>query len=256
VTCPEAREFYNGLDPSRWGREKSEESRSTVREWLALVDDVNGPALEIGCGRGAMPDVVVGYIGLDLSLPALAAVEAASPRIAGDAESLPLRANTIEYVFSFAAIEHVPHPERVFEEIARVLRPGGVAVLAPAWHCRPWAAEGLDFRPYGELTFSQRVRKRLIPFRNALLWRAAFEAPRRVIRELQALRGRPMAFTYKRLQPNLQTYVGTDCDAFTSMDPHAAILFFATRGWEILSHHGRRERMLARAEAVVVRKPS
>ena len=63
-----------------------------------------------------------------------------------------------------------------------------------------------------------------------------------------------MAFTYKRLQPNLQKYVGTDCDAFTSMDPHAAILFFATRGWEILSHPGRR-RLLARAEAVVVRKP-
>lgn len=250
-----AHDFYNRVDPVRWGRELTAESWNITRRWLQEVREPNAPSLELGCGRGAMPEVTPRYVGLDLSLPALAAVEKPFPRIAADMELLPLRAASIEYIFSFAALEHVPHPERVLEEIARVLRPGGVALLAPAWHCRPWAAEGLEFRGYGELKLTQRIRKRLLPLRNALAWRAAFEAPRRAWRELAALRGRPMPFRYKRLNPNLQEYVGTDCDAFTSMDPQAAVLFFASRGWEILSHRSRRARLLARAEPVVVRKP-
>ena len=255
MIAPDAHAFYNEVDPARWGREGAEDLPQIARRWAAAVNDPNAPALEIGCGRGAMPDVIRRYIGLDVSVPALAAAASRFPRIAADAELLPLRANTIEFLFSFAMLEHVPHPERVLEEIARVLRPGGVALLSPAWHSRPWAAEGLEFRGYHELTFTQRVRKRLLPIRNALVWRAAFEAPGRALRELKALRGREMKFDYKRLQPNLDEYVGTDCDAFTSLDPHAMILFFASRGWEILSHPGRRERLLSRAEAVVVRKP-
>jgi SAM-dependent methyltransferase len=202
-----------------------------------------------------MPDIAPRYTGLDLSLPALAAVIEPFPRVVADMEELPVRGSSVAFIYSFAALEHVPHPERVFDEIVRVLRPGGVALLAPAWHCRPWAAEGLEFRGYEELTFSQRMRKRLLPLRNAVAWRALFEIPQRAGRELRALSTRPMPFRYGRLQPNLDEYVGTDCDAFTSMDPQAAILFFATRGWEILSHRGRRARLLARAEAVVVRKP-
>ena len=61
---------------------------------------------------------------------------------------------------------------------------------------------------------------------------------------------------YERLTPNLEEYVGTDCDAFTSMDPQAAALYFATRGWDVLSHPTFRDRMLARHSPVVVRKPT
>jgi len=170
-------------------------------------------------------------------------------------ESLPIASSSIAFLFSFASIEHVPNPNRVFAEVERVLRPGGVALLAPAWHCRPWAAEGLEFQPYSRLTFEQRFRKRLIPLRNHVLWRAMFEAPRRAAREVRAMKRRPMAFDFHRLSPNLDEYVGTDCDAFTSMDPHAAILYFTSRGWDALSHPDRRARLLSRAEPVVVRKP-
>jgi SAM-dependent methyltransferase len=256
TTSADAREFYNRIDPARWGRELTPESWAVTRLWLDnAVPDREGPVLELGCGRGAMPGIAPRYIGLDLSFPALAAVDEPFPRIAADMEQLPVGTSSIELVVSFAAIEHVPHPERVLEEITRILRPGGVALLAPAWHCRPWAAEGLEFRGYDELTFTQRLRKRLIPFRNAVVWRALFEAPRRLMRELGALRRRPMTFGYQRLTPNLNAYVGTDCDAFTSMDPHAAILFFASRGWEVLSHPGVWQRLASRAEPVVVRKP-
>lgn len=251
-----AHEFYNRIDPVRWGREELPAARAIVERWMRAADvDAHAPVLELGCGRGAVAGVGRRYAGLDLSLPALTEIPRRFGPVCGDMEALPVASDSIGFLFSFAALEHVPHPERVLAEIERVLRPKGVALLAPAWHCRPWAAEGLEFRGYGELTATQRLRKRLIPFRNALLWRAAFEAPRRAVRELRLLRRRPMSFDYHRLTPNLERYVGTDCDAFTSMDPHAAILYFASRGWEIVSHPGRRARLAARAEEVVVRKP-
>ena len=251
-----AHEFYNDLDPVRWGREELPDAREIVERWQAqAAADKGAPVLELGCGRGALAGSVAHYNGLDLSLPALTEVPRNFRPLCADMEVLPIASASIGYIFSFAAIEHVPNPDRVMAEIERVLRPGGVALLAPAWHCRPWAAEGLEFRPMSELTRSQRIRKRLIPFRNNVLWRGAFEFPRRLWREVRMTSRQPLSFEYHRLEPNLDSYVGTDCDAFTSMDPHAAILYFTSRGWDVPSHPDRRTRLLSRAEPVVVRKP-
>ena len=250
---PRARNFFDSTDPARWGRNEMPEQARVTAEWIARVAP-EGPSLELGCGKCALAGIAPEYVGLDLAFVPLAAAPAGIRRLSGDMETLPFRDASIGFVFSWAAIEHVPHPEHVLAEIERVLRPGGVALLAPAWHCRPWAAEGLEIRPYSELKPVQRIRKALIPLRNALWWRAAFELPRRVRRELMA-KARVPPFEYSRLQPNLVEYVGTDCDAFTSMDPQAAILYFAARGWEMLSHPTLRTRMMARHDPVVVRRP-
>lgn len=248
----EARGFYNTLDPQRWGRDEMPEAFGVTSHWLARGLHPDGPVLELGCGRGALAAVSPQHVGLDLAFPALLDVRRHHVTC-GDMEQLPFANASIAFVFSWAAIEHVPHPERVLGEVVRVLKPRGLALLAPAWHCRPWAAEGLEFRPYAELRPTQKLRKAILPFRNHVAWRAAFELPRRVVRELAA---RPTSFTYRRLRPNLDTYLGTDSDAFTSMDPHEMALFFATRGWAVLSHPTRRARMLARSEPVVVQKPA
>ncbi|HEX8170305.1 MAG TPA: class I SAM-dependent methyltransferase [Thermoanaerobaculia bacterium] len=246
-----ARRFFDSGDTARWGREEMPEQERVTREWHARTAP-HARSLELGCGRGKLAAAVGGYVGVDLAFAALR--ESRGRAVQCDMEQLPFAGGSFDFVFSWAAIEHVPHPERVLAEVERVLGSGGVALLAPAWHCRPWAAEGLEFRPYAELTRGQQIRKALIPLRNSLLLRAVGELPRRVVRELRARRG-AMAFDYGRLEPNLEEYVGTDCDAFTSMDPHAAIAYFATRGWTILSHPDLRARMLARHEPVVVRKP-
>ncbi|HYO79653.1 MAG TPA: class I SAM-dependent methyltransferase [Thermoanaerobaculia bacterium] len=248
MTTRAAREFFDSADPARWGRDEMPEQERVTRDWIARANAA-GPSLELGCGRGLLAGIAPRYTGIDLGF--LPLVTMRTQRAQADMERLPFRDGSIGFAFSWAAIEHVPHPEAVLAEIERVLRPGGVALLAPAWHCRSWAAEGLEFRPYRALTVSQRVRKALIPLRNAILWRSLFEMPRRVSRELRRTR----TFEYGRLQPNLDEYVGTDCDAFTSMDPHAAAYYFAVRGWDVLSHPTRRARMLARHEPVVVRKP-
>lgn len=250
MTTPAARAFYDSTDAARWGREEMPEQHQVTADWIARLG-VTGPSLELGCGKCALADVAPRYVGIDLAF--LPLTLGRTRRLSGDMEQLPFRSESFDFAFSWAAIEHVPHPERVFAELARVLRSGGTALLAPAWHCRTWAAEGLEFRPYDELRVGQKVRKALIPLRNAVWWRAMFELPRRVGREVEALLRVP-PFRYHRLTPNLESYVGTDCDAFTSMDPHAAIVYFAARGWEIVSHPTRRSRMLARHEPIVVRK--
>ncbi|HEY0142582.1 MAG TPA: class I SAM-dependent methyltransferase [Thermoanaerobaculia bacterium] len=250
MTSAAARRFYDTDDPVRWGRPEMPEEHAITAAWIAR-ESISGPSLELGCGMCSLSDVAPRYTGLDLAFRPLTTCNAR--RICGDMEQLPIADRSAGFVFSWAALEHVPNPEKVLAEIARVLRPGGLLLLAPAWHCRTWAAEGLEFRPYSDLSLTQKIRKSLIPFRTHVLWRAIFEMPRRAMRELEMLVHAP-PFRYKRLRPNLTEYVGTDCDAFTSMDPHAAIVWFAARGWEIVSHPTRRARLMSRHEPVVVRK--
>ncbi|HUP61202.1 MAG TPA: class I SAM-dependent methyltransferase [Thermoanaerobaculia bacterium] len=245
-----ARSFYDADRPAAWGRGEMSEERRRVTEWLERLD-ARGPTLELGCGAGALAGVGEDYVALDLALTPLRRIGGRA--VLADMEALPFREGSVGSVFTWAAMEHVPHPERVLAEVARVLRGAGVAIFAPAWHCRPWAAEGLEFRPYSALRTTQKIRKALIPLRNAIWWRAIFEVPRRISRELRG-RSRAMPFEYDRLSPNLDEYVGTDSDAFTSMDPQAVAIWFASRGWDVVSHRTMRERMLARHEAVVARK--
>ena len=246
-----ARQFFDSNDPARWGRNEMPEQERVTLSWQQRTG-ATAPVLELGCGRGVLASIISGHVGLDLAYVPLRRI----PRgVNGDMEQLPVRNGAIGFVFSWAAIEHVPNPERVMAEIERILRPGGVAILAPAWHCRPWAAEGLEFRPPSQLTRMQRFRRMLLPIRNSIAWRAIFELPARVFRETRAVFHTP-SLSYSRLEPNLTEYVGTDCDAFTSLDPQAMALYFARRGWSVLSHPSFSSRMLARHEPVVVRKPA
>jgi SAM-dependent methyltransferase len=251
------REFYEGAALVQCGRTSLDGEAGHIRAWLdRLPPHLAGlPVLELGCGRGPLREVARTYVGCDLSVRALASGEPFRA-LAADMEQLPLMPSCVGAVFSWAAIEHVPHPEQVLEGIATIVAPGGMAILKPAWHCRPWAAEGLEFRNASELSPMQRVRKAVIPLRNSLLLRTPPEMLRRIAGEMALRRRVPLEFRYTRLKPNLESYVGTDSDAFSSMDPHAMLLWFISRGWTSPSHPGRRARLLARNEAIVVQKPA
>jgi SAM-dependent methyltransferase len=221
------RSFYNAEDPVRWGREEMPEEREVTELWMRFVglrDSTPTVILELGCGVGALSDIHPGYIGLEFSFPALKKIGTPVKRINGNMEAIPLRNESVDFIFSWAAIEHVPHPEKALVEIERLLKPTGVALLRPAWNVRPWAAKALPIRRYSELNWSDRVEKATIPIRNNLAWRGLFAMPRRLVREFKFLRRVPIEFEFRRLNPTLDRYTYTDCDAFTSMDPHAAIV--------------------------------
>jgi ubiquinone/menaquinone biosynthesis C-methylase UbiE len=248
--------FYNAEDPNRWGRSEMPEQLEATRQWLCEVAALDSQkiVLELGCGVGALSGLHINYIGLDFSLAALKKFIGDAKLINGDMQLLPLKNESVDFIFSWAALEHVPNPERVLEEVGRVLKVGGTVLLAPAWNVRPWAAKALPVRSYRELSWSDRVSKATIPLRNSIVWRSIFTMPARLYREASAYSESPLVFDYKKLSPNLQEYVYTDCDAFTSMDSHAAIMFFKSRNWNILSHRSFFSRILARHEPVVFQK--
>jgi SAM-dependent methyltransferase len=108
--------------------------------WLArAVSDTAATVLDIACGSGAMsrelerPGRTV--IGLDISEHelALAAERGPGPWVRADARRLPFRDASFDAVTSCIGLVVVQPLTMVIEEVARVLRPGGVlAGIAPA----------------------------------------------------------------------------------------------------------------------------
>lgn len=211
--------------------------------------------LEIGSSRGAFQHLSAGWFGIDLAVES--GRHTRRPFAAASAEALPFSDSTFSGAWSIAVLEHVPNPGRALEEIARVLTPGAAAYLAPAWHCRPWAAEGLHVRPFRDLTWSQRCVKLGIPLRETLVYRAALELPRRLLRELmfQARPHRPTNLRYGHLAPNYETFWCADTDACSVLDPHEVLIYFLSRGWSSPSHPRLRDRLLVRHGAILIRKP-
>jgi SAM-dependent methyltransferase len=108
--------------------------------WLArAVSDTATTVLDLACGSGAMsremerPGRTV--IGLDISEHelALAAERGAGPWVRADGLRLPFRDGCLDAVTSCLGLVVVQPLTQVIDEVARVLRPGGVlAGIAPA----------------------------------------------------------------------------------------------------------------------------
>jgi SAM-dependent methyltransferase len=92
--------------------------------------------LDISCGNGyllgaAAKEQLKGF-GLDISEVALSQAHMLAPdapTACGDAELLPFPAATFDHVTNIGSLEHYLHPERSVAEMARVLRPGGTALI-------------------------------------------------------------------------------------------------------------------------------
>jgi len=253
-----ARKFYETSDEKRWGRERIPELERSLLEWVERSNPTPDRILvELGSGRGAFRHFsrLGTYIGIDLSHEALKRCVGYPFALQADIEAIPLKSGSVDFLFSVATLEHVPNPQAVLGEIDRILKPKGSAFLAPAWFCRPWAAAGLAVRPFKELRLADKLRKALIPLRDSLVWRSAFVMPRRLFREIQfRCTFSQWQLWFRRLRPNLEEYICTDCDAFSSLDPHEVALFFLRRGYEIVSGRGFWRRMLLRHEPLVVKK--
>jgi SAM-dependent methyltransferase len=242
------RAFYNVEDSKRWGR------HVVAVPIPQAVLERPGVTLEVGCGNGpARTSSAISAV-VDISFPALRYLNH-DRKIQGDAQSLPLADESVDTYISVATLEHVPDPDRALAEMDRVLRPGGVAFLAPAWNCRSWTARGVTVRRYGELSWPDRILKASLVLRGRLWWRAAAALPKRAWREIKALRGRPRQLDYRPLKPNLDEYLCSDSDAWASIDPHAAITFLRTRGYRVLSHASSGRRFFVRHDPVIAEKP-
>lgn len=102
-----------------------------LRELSARREYAHGTLLDIGCGAKPYAPLfrsrVARYIGVDMPM-------APHGRMTIDAFSssldLPFQAAAFDFVLCTEVIEHVPDPGRAFSEIARVLKPGGHALVS------------------------------------------------------------------------------------------------------------------------------
>jgi len=96
----------------------------------ARAHRLRGIVLDVGSGMQpyrhlAQPGAT--WIGLDLPSTWSGAPVA---QIHGSGEVMPIRSGSIDAVLSTQVIEHMPHPWLFFHEVARVLRPGGTAIVS------------------------------------------------------------------------------------------------------------------------------
>jgi len=89
-----------------------------------------GRVLDLGCGIGHSFSALEPResIGVDSSAEALDGQ--GRPTVVADMRELPFADGSFASVLAVQSIEHVPDPERVLEEVVRVLEPGGIAVFA------------------------------------------------------------------------------------------------------------------------------
>lgn len=87
--------------------------------------------LDIGCGDGFVTTPLfrhgIDVTGIDVDETALASVEAKT--IVGSAEALPFADHSFDVVLSFGVLCILDHPDKALAEIARVLKPGGTAII-------------------------------------------------------------------------------------------------------------------------------
>jgi SAM-dependent methyltransferase len=96
--------------------------------------------LEVGPGlRPRLP--VNGTHFVDLSEAALKSLAARGGiTVHADARRLPYAAESFDLVCALDIIEHIADPNAAFSELARVLRPGGVLLLAVPLHPERWTS--------------------------------------------------------------------------------------------------------------------
>jgi SAM-dependent methyltransferase/uncharacterized protein YbaR (Trm112 family) len=251
--------FYNQVQrQDRYYVAERADTRAEIERWL-LQAEAEGPVLEIGSGKGALQGIGTDYVAADYSLTALQRyVDPRYQRVCGTADRLPFPDDMFRFVFTVTVLEHVPRADLAFEEIHRVLKPGGIAFLLPAWHCVAYNCEGIPVRPYRDLTWRQRLTKLSLLVRRHALAKAAGCLPARLARRMGWwLTKGPTSLRYERLPANYERFWMADSDAVSRLDAHEGCLFFHSRGYRVWRPGpGTLRQLFARQEPLIVQKPA
>ena len=229
-----------------------------TRLWERLRPYVprDGEILEIGGGANNLSHFFdpARYVSLDISANALKTLAPNAAGVAADAADMPFDAQRFSLVFEQSFLEHVLRPDRVCEEIDRVLSDGGVVFHGAAWFCRPVGALKWLHRAWRACSPWQKVVKALVHLRHSRLVRGLCVIPARLCCEIRyAMSRRPRKLAYRPLAPDFTLPV-TDATATAAIDPFQVIWFYRSRGYTVADAGSLLERLLFHAAPVIARK--
>jgi ubiquinone/menaquinone biosynthesis C-methylase UbiE len=131
---PDTKEFFIEVDNFRFANEPYVPTLidSFARQGVRV--------LEIGCGLGSdsryMAKRGTKITSLDLSfsnvsstIQGMRLLGLSGRGVCSDAENLPFATNTFDTVYSFGVLHHTPDTKKAIDEVYRVLKPGGKAVV-------------------------------------------------------------------------------------------------------------------------------
>jgi len=250
-------DFYDGRRRENYGlkhpRPEGHSHYECLRGFIENYHLSEARCLEIGSSTGVFQDMVDDYWGTDIA--EITASNYHKPYRVARGDRYPFDDGMFDAIWTIAVYEHIPHLQQALLEIKRLLKPKGYCLFAPAWQCRPWAAEGYAVRPWSDFGWKGKVIKASIPIRDSILYRSAFIFPKRLYRLLRFLMGKRFEeIRYKKIKPNYEIFWTSDADACNAIDPHDAILWFLSHGFECLSHPNHMAALLVRTGALVFRK--
>jgi SAM-dependent methyltransferase len=139
-----AQKIFLSLAYNVWRRELKRFVRAQKATHLRVVDVGCGPGVLLGCLQTWFPETEL--IGIDQSEELLKVAQLrckGMTAVKGDASALPLPDGFADVVFALHIVEHLIQPSQFFAEARRVVRPGGMFVIATP------NAEGLGAKVMG-----------------------------------------------------------------------------------------------------------
>jgi len=129
------REFYDAL----WWKARLQRPER-FNTWPLVSELLPSAPMRLELGPGLRPRLpIAGTHFLDISAPAVAQLNARGGLAqTGRIDALPFPDRTFDLVCALDVIEHVDDDRRVFGEISRVLKPGGVLICSVPLHARCW----------------------------------------------------------------------------------------------------------------------
>ena len=104
----------------------SEVQREKYEQALAGIE-LRGRILDLGSGTGLLREFLkIDVIGADISMNML--VKGAGGRVQAEAEKLPFKSNSFDYVLSFSTLQNIENPEVTLKEAKRVLAKDGIFI--------------------------------------------------------------------------------------------------------------------------------
>ena len=192
------------------------ERRALVRRLVSPLTP--GRALDVGCGGGGNTAVLrdLGWSVAGLEHSPVAAPIAAGRGLAvvrGDATRLPFRDGSMDLVMSTDVWEHVDDDESVAQETARVLRPGGRALIAVPCSMKLWSGHDVALghvRRYERDDLVTRLEKAGLDVIDVMSWNVLLRPVARVRRRRRVTSASEMEPVHPVLNAGLRLAVGSE----------------------------------------------